>query len=206
VFTYQIPENRDKIKILKNKLTVNSYKNLLNSNYIIQKYENNNFKILNNKCEYIFEINRSLLYNRINSNVEICLKCNPINNPVSNKENEIKQFLDNLSIKYESNDRSVLNGKDLDIYLPEYKLAIEFNGLYWHSELFKNKDYHLNNTLECKKRNIELLHIFEDDLMFKQHIIKSIILNKLNLIGEKIYARKCVVKEKMYVVKILDHF
>jgi len=73
----------------------------------------------------------------------------------------------------ESNNRSVLNCLELDIYLPEYNVAIEFNGLYWHSELYKEKDYHLNKTLECKKKGVDLLHIFEDDWVFKQDIIKK---------------------------------
>jgi len=87
---------------------------------------------------------------------------------ISNIEKILYDWLKTYNLNLKSNDRTILDGLELDIYLPEYKLGIEFNGLYWHSELFKNKDYHLNKTLECKKRNIELLHIFEDDWMFKQ--------------------------------------
>ena len=41
-----------------------------------------------------------------------------------------------------------------DVYIPDY-LALEFNGLYWHSEFGKDKNYHLNKTLLCKEQDIE---------------------------------------------------
>jgi len=83
----------------------------------------------------------------------------------------------------------------LDIYLPELKLAFEFNGLWWHNELYKDKNYHLNKTEECEKLGIQLIHIWEDDWIYKQDIVKSIIINKLNKTPNKIFARKTIIKE-----------
>jgi len=115
---------------------------------------------------------------------------------ISNIEENLANFIKEIyKGKIIQSDLSILKGKELDIYIPELNIAIEFNGIYWHSELFKNKNYHLNKTLECEKQNIQLIHIFEDEWIYKQDIIKSIIKNKLNLIQNKIYARKCVVKE-----------
>ena len=90
-----------------------------------------------------------------------------------------------------SNDRNILNPLELDIVLPDYKLAIEYNGLYWHSELFHDTMYHLNKTLECNNKGIQLFHIFESDDI---DIWKSMISNKLGL-NTNVYARKCTVKE-----------
>ena len=76
------------------------------------------------------------------------------------------------------NDREVLEGKELDIYIPSKNLAIEFNGLIWHSDYGirgKDKYYHLNKTEECKKRGIRLIQIFEDE--YDEH--KEIVLNKI---------------------------
>jgi hypothetical protein len=84
--------------------------------------------------------------------------------------------------------------RELDIYLPEKNLAIEFNGLYWHSDNFKDKFYHYNKWKFCKDNNIHLITIWEDDWNFKKDIVKSIINNQLNL-STKIYARNCVIKE-----------
>jgi hypothetical protein len=59
------------------------------------------------------------------------------------------------------NSRSILNGKELDLYYPEKKIAIEFNGDYWHSEEFKDKDYHFEKFKSCLEKNIILVSIFE---------------------------------------------
>jgi len=90
--------------------------------------------------------------------------------------------------------RDVISPYELDIYLPELNVAFEYNGLYWHSELFKAKGYHKQKKTRCKNKGVELLNIFEDAWKYKQPIIKSIILNKLNK-TEKIYARKCIIRE-----------
>ena len=93
-----------------------------------------------------------------------------------------------------SNTRGIISPYELDIYLPDFNLAIEYNGSYWHSEGRKGKEYHLNKTELCNEKGIQLLHIFDfDDL----DIWKSIISNKLGL-NKKIYARKCIIKELEY--------
>lgn len=89
------------------------------------------------------------------------------------------------------NVRSIINPLELDMYLPDYKLAIEYDGIYYHSEQFKPEGYHIFKTLECEKQGIQLLHIFDiEDI----DIWKSIISGKLKK-NIKIFARKCIVKE-----------
>lgn len=117
----------------------------------------------------------------------------------SKMENELIEYIRNeLGISnIIPNNRSILHGNELDIYLPDFKLAIEVNGLYWHSENFggKNRNYHLNKTKLCTATGIHLLHIFDYEWMFKKDIIKSIIRTKVNKISRRIYARKCSIKE-----------
>ena len=72
--------------------------------------------------------------------------------------NYISSFYNGACIR---NDRSVLNGKELDLYYPEKKIAIEFNGDYWHSDAHKPNDYHYNKFLSCYKQDIVLISIFE---------------------------------------------
>ena len=109
--------------------------------------------------------------------MDICTICNPIDKKISNKE---EQLIEHIKSIYNGdiilNDRIVI-GKELDIYLPELKLAFEFNGIYWHNENKRDKNYHLNKTEECEKFGICLIHIYEDDWLFKTDIIKSMILN-----------------------------
>jgi predicted nucleic acid-binding Zn ribbon protein len=85
----------------------------------------------------------------------------------------------------------------LDVFIPSKNLAIEYDGIYWHSSSPANtpKDYHLNKTIQCRDKGIQLLHVFENEWLYKQEIVKSIIKSKLGIYDEKIYARKCEVKE-----------
>jgi hypothetical protein len=110
-------------------------------------------------------------------------------------EKEICDFLDIHNIKYERSNRRLLHNQEIDIYIPSHNLAIEFNGIYWHSSKFKSPSFHYNKTKKMKLLGIELIHIWEDHWYNKQHIIKSILKNKLGIINNKIYARSCKSEE-----------
>lgn len=116
---------------------------------------------------------------------------------ISQTEKEIQDFISsNYNGEKIFNTRGLIKGFEIDIYLPELNLAIEFNGLKWHSELNgKDRNYHLFKTEALITKNIQLIHIFEDEWLYKKDIIKSKILNLLNLTLNKIYARKCELKE-----------
>jgi hypothetical protein len=89
-----------------------------------------------------------------------------------------------------------LDGKyELDIYLPKENIAFEYNGLYWHCEVNKDRNYHINKTIACEERGIRLFHVFEDEWQYKQEIVKSMIRNLFNQTTRKIYARKCEIRE-----------
>jgi hypothetical protein len=89
------------------------------------------------------------------------------------------------------NTKTVISPGELDIYLPDLKIAVECNGSYWHSELNgKDKNYHLTKTKACTDAGIELIHIWEHEWKKKQELIKSRISSRLGL-NLRIYARKC---------------
>ena len=168
-------------------------KNLYNINII--ELINGNVKIKCNKCNNNYNIRINHLYHRIKANLNPCLLCYPIDKSRSNREIEIIKFLNDYNIKIEENIRYIITPLEIDIYLPNNKIGIEFNGLYWHSELHKNKEYHINKTLLAKKKGVKLIHIWEDDWINKQDIIKSRLKQLLNLTYNRIYARKCIIKE-----------
>ena len=86
--------------------------------------------------------------------------------------------------------------KQLDFYIPNKQLAIEFNGDFVHSANYgKNADYHLNKTNLCSEQSIRLIHIFEHEWLTKQDILKSIISSALGIYKTRVYARKCEVRE-----------
>jgi hypothetical protein len=163
--------------------------------YNILEIDNTNkkYKMMCDK-KHIFDIDYSLLNSRRKTNTIICTICNPIDKSISGLEIELINF-----IKENYNDNIIFNdrhlGKELDIYIPDLKLAFEFNGLYWHSEINKPINYHLDKTKLCEKNKIQLIHIWEDDWIYKKDIIKSMVINKLGKTSNKIYARKCEIKE-----------
>lgn len=113
-------------------------------------------------------------------------------------QKELYTFIkENCNKEILKNTRNLIKG-ELDIYIPNKNLAFEFNGLYWHSDEFKDKNYHYNKWKECQEKGIKLITIWEDDWNYKQNIIKSIVLNSLNKTPNKIYARNCEIKEISY--------
>lgn len=112
-------------------------------------------------------------------------------------EEEIVSFIkSNYDGEVIENDRTILAPMEVDIYIPDLKIAFEHDGLYWHNELNKpDKKYHLNKTKECEKIGIQLIHIFEDEWTYKQDIVKSRIENILKITSNRIYARKCLIKD-----------
>ena len=177
-----------KTKINKN---LEKYKNL---NIINIDYDNHIFKFHCNKG-HDFDIDMYSFRNRKKINTEICTICNPINSfSNSGQELQLREFIEKYNNKILYNDRNII-GKELDIYLSDLKLAFEFNGVYWHNELYKGNNYHLEKTELCERNNIKLIHVYQDDWMYKQEIVKSRILNLLGKIQNKIYARKCTTKE-----------
>lgn len=111
----------------------------------------------------------------------------------STGEQEIQQFLQSLNIPFEVNVRNIISPYELDIYIPQFNLAIEYCGLYWHSEQQgKNKNYHQQKLQLCQQQNIRLLTIFSDEWINKNELICQklrILLNQDN--RKAVYARKC---------------
>jgi len=184
-----------KIQNIKNKNSIKYYKDKYN--IIVINYNNPDYFIKCNNCNQIFKINKGLLKNRLILNSTLCTKCNSIGfNFKSDSEIKISDFIkENYKEEIITNDRNIINPYELDIYLPDLKLAFEFNGVYWHNELYKSNDYHKIKSDLCDEKKIQLIHIYEDDWIYKQDIVKSMILNKLGKTSNKIYARKTEVKE-----------
>jgi len=85
---------------------------------------------------------------------------------------------------------------EIDIFLPELNIGIEYNGLYWHcEENGRGPKYHIEKTIKCKNEGIRLIQIFADEWLNKPEIVKNKLRSILNVPTPKIYARKCVIKE-----------
>lgn len=123
-----------------------------------------------------------------------CPKCGTV---TSNSEAEIADYIRGLNVEIELRNRKILeNGFELDIYIPSLHIAIEYDGLIWHSDKFKeDRYYHLRKTEECIKSNIRLLHIFEDEYNEHPDIVKAKLRHLLHKTDNlpRVGARKCQV-------------
>lgn len=109
-------------------------------------------------------------------------------------ETQFADFCENLGVPCVRNDRSTLVGKELDIYFPKHRLAIEFNGLYWHSNKFKPVRYHKDKKRSAAKAGVNLIFIWEDDWLERRSIVENLIKHKLGISeSNPVGARKCSV-------------
>lgn len=122
----------------------------------------------------------------------------------SGGHNEIINFLNENKIEFRVNDKKELKGTELDIFIADEKIAIEYNGLLYHSESYgkKQRSFHLNKTRMSEENNIKLIHIFEDEWLFKKEIVKMKLKHLLNINkSSTIHARKCIIKEISVQIK-----
>jgi len=114
----------------------------------------------------------------------------------SGPENEINEFIKSLGYTTEVGNRTILDGKELDIFVPELNVAIEHNGLYYHNERSgKGKMYHYNKYKACLDKNITLISIFGDEWQYNQTKVKNRLTHILKKTTNTIFARKCQIKE-----------
>lgn len=101
---------------------------------------------------------------------------------------EIARFYSGEIIR---NTRKIIPPYELDIFIPEYNLAIEFNGIYWHSEEIRGKDYHKHKTDLCEEKGIRLIHIFEHEWKGRPDACLSLIRSALGIYGQEIDVSDC---------------
>lgn len=148
------------------------------------------------KCNCDYEIYNNLFNYRVQYGIKPCTLCNPVNSTDSFHQKELTEFIKSLiPDEVIEETRQLIPPFEVDVYIPSHKLAIEFDGLYWHSDKFLTDDYHLNKTLACEKLGISLIHIFEDEWIGKRDIVKGILKTKLGIKDRSIFARKCVIAE-----------
>ena len=148
----------------------------------------NSGSIIKTKCPICGEFDEHLLNNvfilksgRLKRySAPLCSSC--VNKQViSSYEQEIADYISTFySGELIRNDRSILNGKELDLYYPEKKIAIEFNGDYWHDENHKQRDYHYNKFKDCLNSCITLVSIFENEWKLKKINIKNYLKDLFN--------------------------
>lgn len=111
----------------------------------------------------------------------------------SQGERDFGDFLKTLGKVVESH-KGLIAPYELDFILPDQKVAIEYDGLYWHSEAHKAKDYHLIKTEACEKVGVHLIHVFEDEWLHKQEIVKDRLRHLIiQPSSRRVHARSCII-------------
>jgi ribosomal protein L30E len=196
-----------KIRVLANQTKENTKKEWT------QKIEDYGYAVLNwddflvlkcKKCNFVFERTLQAFYNS-KYDPSDCSFCLPSNS--SKAELEILNFVKEFYPSAHKN-RSVLHPKELDVYIPELNLAIEYCGLYWHSESNGvNKKYHQDKFNQCLENKIKLITIFEDEWLYSKEKVKNRLLVALNQ-TERIFGRKSKIKkiENKEAVEFLNQY
>jgi hypothetical protein len=94
---------------------------------------------------------------------------------ISSAERNISSFLKELGIKVELKNRTL--GFEIDVYLPDFKMGIEYHGLFYHNELSKNPNYHFRKWDVCNKNGITLVSIFEDEYVTHRSRIENYLIS-----------------------------
>jgi hypothetical protein len=135
------------------------------------------------ECTHTFTFTHQVFYeNRLNATGKLCPACQPRSTFSSAGEREVLEFIKNKYPKEVvlSNDRAVLGGKELDVYLPNKKIGFEYTGLYWHAEKQNLSNKHLLWKRDfCFNHGIELITIFEDEWVQKKEIVQSMIASSI---------------------------
>ena len=166
--------------------------------------EDSSYRKVRVSCRSCGEIYTQYVYKFMNSYsgsaYGICKKCSCFSH--SHLEDAVFSYIKSITnTEIITNDKSLIinpvTGKPLevDLYLPEYKLAIEVNGSYWHSENIKScKKYHQTKFILCKNQGIHLVSLYDIDWLYNrskvENILKSIIVSQ-----KRIYARTLHVKK-----------
>lgn len=166
------------------------------------KYDYSELKYISSSDKVLIKCKEHGYFEQIARNHLFGQECPKCFKEKSNVEQELFDYIKSLlpNVDVEENNRTVLNGKEIDVYIPSLKIGFEMDGLIWHSERFDTeKNYHINKTEYAIENGVKLIHIFEDEWTNKNTICKSRIKSILGIVDERIYARKCHVKLVPYL-------
>ena len=157
---------------------IENYSLCKDPNYI--SYIGNNISLFKCDCDknHEYEISSTNYINRQKTKIKKCTICYPISENSSIKEKELFDYIS--SIHNGEIIENYRDGLEIDIYLPKLNIGFEFNGNYWHSDLFKEKNYHLDKTNYFNEKDIRIIHIYEYEWDNDVNIIKNNIKNILN--------------------------
>lgn len=103
--------------------------------------------------------------------------------------------MESLGVQVRPHHRQIDPSYEYDITVPDKKIAIEFNGLYWHSESFKPKNYHRDKTRAAERAGWRVIHVWEDDWRDRRSVVERMLARKIGVSTEpRVNARETQVQ------------
>ena len=182
------------------------YRNTLSEELGLEWIDQNEFrgKYDGKPIYYTFKCNKcgAIFKDDFHSGLPICRNCNPTLNGSSSQEEDIYRFITSVYTgTVIRHDRNVLNGKELDFYFPDLKVAIEYNGTYWHGyrkdttlSLAEFKRKIEEKRLICESKDIRLITIDEADYVDRPDVFNRFIQDTI-CPRKRVFARNCIIKE-----------
>jgi len=182
--------------LLKTRVLPNMHKQLELAKYTLISPEP-----LNNSEKITYICNKGHTYTQGVASFLQGHRCGTCHSAVSKGEIEVRDFI--LGILPEGTwcipqERSILNnGRDLDMVFPDYGIAVEYNGHYFHREEKRDKDFHIGKLSLVEGIEFRLIQVTDEEWLFKNSIVKSR-LRTIFGFSDVIYARKCTVRDITY--------
>lgn len=151
----------------------------------LEDYSSGKDRCLQLKCESCDQVQ---VYSLVEAMSGRCRTCSPAG---SRAQVEIDRYIRSLGFETELSTRGAIGPYEIDTYVPERRFGVEYNGLYFHSAIFKNKGYHSLKSRLCRESDIELMHVFEDEWRDRRSIVESMISHRLGRTQERVGARGC---------------
>ena len=153
------------------------------------------------KCGNVFEQNIAEHQFKVDAIVR-CLKCFPLLAAKSQTEKSIASFISTIiNEKVIENSRSIIFPKELDVYVPHRKIAIELNGTYWHSfNMGTPYEYHMQKTQSCEDKGIKLHHLFDVEWNYRRDISEAYVRSAFGIYDLTVRSKEC------NVISISDEF
>ena len=105
-------------------------------------------------------------------------------------EREVLKYIKSLGVKCKHNVRDIISPQEIDIYCPDFRIGIEFNGNYWHSVELRGKTYHLEKYNKSKEKGIFIYHLYENEWIENKEKIKQDLKN--------LFTKNIILTKKQY--------